>query len=122
MLSFTAPTTQAQRRTLRSPPPKPKSKLFSFARKASAAPVPVRRLGAGHRVELDWVPIPHFSADFPAFEYKLLPLGEAQQRDDIVHRMFPNHADFPGFEFKLLPLGEAQKREDIVHRMFPAHA
>ncbi|KAI0656475.1 hypothetical protein C8Q70DRAFT_1056703 [Cubamyces menziesii] len=86
MNTYTAPTptVPAKRRTLRSPPPKPKSKFFS--RPPPTPRVQVRRLGDGRHVEPEWVPIPKFTTHCPPAEYQLIPLEEAQRRDEIVHR------------------------------------
>ncbi|OSC99971.1 hypothetical protein PYCCODRAFT_1460419 [Trametes coccinea BRFM310] len=77
----------AQRRTHRSPAPKRKFTLFT---RAPAAPTPAptvirRRICTGRHVDPEWVPIPRFTALFPPHEYKLLPLAEAQKREEIVH-------------------------------------
>ena len=87
---FSAPsrTQSAERRQLRSPPPKPKGKFFTRPSQGQAQPKAraIRRLGDGRRVDMEsWMPIP----DFRPYEYTLLSLGEAQSRDEIVHRMFP---------------------------------
>ncbi|KAH9886022.1 hypothetical protein C8Q73DRAFT_795537 [Cubamyces lactineus] len=87
---FSAPshTQSAERRQLRSPPPKPKGKFFTRPSQIQAQPKAraIRRLGDGRRVDMEsWVPIP----DFRPYDYTLLALGEAQSRDEIVHRMFP---------------------------------
>ncbi|KAK7694199.1 hypothetical protein QCA50_001379 [Cerrena zonata] len=41
-------------------------------------------LGDGRRVPMDWLP-----CKIDPFDYTLLELEEAQQREDIVYRMFP---------------------------------
>ncbi|CDO76933.1 hypothetical protein BN946_scf185006.g15 [Trametes cinnabarina] len=71
----------------------------SFPSSLALAPPPTpppvqirRRLRSGRHVEPDWVPIPRFTVHFPPYEYKLLPLEEAQKREEIVHRMFPADA------------------------------
>ncbi|CAL1710754.1 unnamed protein product [Somion occarium] len=45
----------------------------------------ILHLGDGRRVEMNWLPY-----YLEAFDYTLLSLDEAQSRDDIVHRAFPN--------------------------------
>ncbi|OSC97401.1 hypothetical protein PYCCODRAFT_1461961 [Trametes coccinea BRFM310] len=100
---FTVPNPSSnppvKRRTPRSPAPKPKtqskSKLFAFSRTPSLPRAQIRRLGDGRRVALDWVPIPEFAACYPPFEYRLLSLGEAQTREDIVRPSFDIDDDIP---------------------------
>ncbi|KAI0367712.1 hypothetical protein BV20DRAFT_547092 [Pilatotrama ljubarskyi] len=93
----------AERRTLRSPPPKPKAKLFSrpqlrsrtsssssstsTSSSRSTSALKIRRLGDGGRLEMDWDSV---LPGFRPYDYTLLSLAEAQARDEIVHRMFPS--------------------------------
>ncbi|KAI0349874.1 hypothetical protein OH77DRAFT_1525333 [Trametes cingulata] len=102
----TASSQSAERRTLRSPPPKPKAKFFSrpqlrtrtssssstsstssSKKSTSKTGLKIRRLGDGGRVEMDWDSV---LPGFRPYDYTLLPLAEAQGRDEIVHRMFPS--------------------------------
>ncbi|KAI0926270.1 hypothetical protein AcW1_008480 [Taiwanofungus camphoratus] len=100
----TTRTAPAEHRMLRSPPPKPSrrgsSRLFrvpspppfalvhrSSSGKHSSRVIPEIKVieSSGRRVECDWVPIPGFKP----YDYTLLDLDVAQQREDICYRAFP---------------------------------
>ncbi|KAL7277414.1 hypothetical protein ACG7TL_009276 [Trametes sanguinea] len=75
----------AQRRTHGSPAPKAK---FAFLNSAPTAFR--RRTHTRRRAEPASVPTPRFTPVMSTHwhEFKLLPLAEAQKREEIVHRMF----------------------------------
>ncbi|KAI0656470.1 hypothetical protein C8Q70DRAFT_935689 [Cubamyces menziesii] len=76
------PSLPAKRRTLRSPPPKPKF----ISRPPPLPRVQVPMLGNGRHVEPERVQIPKLTTHWG--EYQLISLEEAQKRDEIVHPSF----------------------------------